>query len=186
MLSNININFEYDKTELLDLFNNSEKEYITKFSRTKAILDENVNELALFSKYFDTFPFIPRYDLSIELGQITGNSPPHVNPGNNGLLIFPVSGNPLILNTYSYITPFKDTNTGRPIMDVANMSPEELAAIETTIIETKEITQPIAIDGLTTFSLHTNSDPCPIILALKIPLIINWAIVYNFMKKSML
>jgi hypothetical protein len=182
--SNITINFEYDKTELLELFNNSEKEYFTPFSRSKAILGANASESDIFTRYFDAFPFIPKYDDSIELVQITGNSPPHINPGNNGLLIFPVSGNPLILNTYSYVTPFKDINSGRPIMDLVNMSPEQVTEIESTLIETKEVNQPIAVNGLQTFSIHTNAEPCPIILVLKVPVVVNWSTVYNFMKKD--
>lgn len=184
MPANITFNFDYDKTELLNLFNNSEKQYLTKYSRTSANLDMGIAESELFSRYFNEFPFISKFDLNIELLQITGNVRPHINPGNNGFLMFPVSGNPLIVNTYSYVTPYKHPNSDRPMIDAINMSEEGVAAIESTLVDSKAITQPIAINGLHTFSMRVSEEPYPIVLLLKIPMAVNWATVYNYLRQD--
>ena len=182
MPSNIILNIDYDKTELLDLFNNSERLVLNNFNRVVAILGDNFSKLPIFTRYLDMFNFIPKSDLSIELLQITGNSKPHINPGNNGLLIFPVSGTPLILNTYSYTTPHKDEN-GRLEMDSRSMSSDEISAIESTLIESVPIEHPIAVDGLTTLSFHVTTEPYPIVLVLKINKMVDWADVYSFIKR---
>lgn len=183
MPSNITINLDYDKTELLELFNNSEKLLLTSFDRVKADLPEGACDLPIFAKYFEMFSqFVPKHDLSLELLQIAGNVRPHINPGNNGLIIFPISGTPLTLNTYSYATPYKDKG-GRPIMDAINMSPEEVSEIEATLIESIAVTQPILVDGLTTLSFRVSEEPHPLVLILKVSTLVNWFAVHNFVKR---
>jgi hypothetical protein len=184
MLSTIPFNFDYDKIELLNLFNNADKQYLTKFNRTSANLELGIAESELFSRYFNEFPFISKFDLNIEIIQITGNARPHINPGNNGFLILPISGNPLIVGTYSYVTPYKFPNSDRPMMDVLNMSPETLANVESTFIESISVTQPTAVNGLRTFSFSVNDEPHPIVLLLKIPKTVDWSTVYNHLKQD--
>lgn len=172
--------FSYDPTAFLTLFNDSTKSSLSNFNRILANLPSGICETDLMKPFFDAFNFIPKNDLSIEILQLTGNSKPHINPGNNGIILFPLQGS-ILLNHYSYITPYKDENR-RPVMNQQNMSDAELLAIESTKIDTTVIDRPTLIDGLQTMSFHMNS-PEPIVLALKVNKIRDWFDVYNFTKK---
>lgn len=169
--SHIDIKFDYQKQELLNLFNNSPKTQPTNSSRIVADLGKNAIDSTLLAPFFNKFSFIPKNDLSYELIQLLEKTRPHINPGNAGLLIFPVNGL-LTLNTYSYVTPTKDSN-GRLTMDFLNMSDEEITEIEKTKIESVGIASPTAVDGLTTFSLEP-TEPETIILVLKIDISSSW------------
>lgn len=179
MTSHMDITFDYDKQELLDLFNNSTKKQATNSSRILADLGDNVIDSMTIAPFFDKFSFIPRTNLSYELVHLVDKTKPHVSPGNAGLLIFPVSGS-LTLNTYSYVSPMKDS-AGRPTMDFLNMSAEEIAEIEKTKIESVVIDSPMAIDGLTTFSLEP-TEPNTIVLILKIARRQSWDSVTSMLK----
>lgn len=182
MPSHININYTYDANSILEVFNNAEK-YTTPRSpmQLMAKLGKAVYDDPLFAPFFDTFPFVPKNDLSIDLLQLTANQKPHINPGNNGLLIFPLDVG-FILNTYSYQTPTVD-DTGRPVMDPTTITPADYVEIETTLIESVLITTPVAIDGLTTFSIHLDEGtPSSTFLVLKIDKNTSWSTAYNFCK----
>lgn len=181
MPSHININYTYDASSILEVFNNAEKHTPPNLpNQLTANLGKAVYDNPLFAPFFDTFPFIPKNDFSIDLIQLTGNQRPHINPGNNGLLIFPL-GVGLILNTYSYQTTTVD-DTGRPVMDHSTMTPADYAEIESTLIESVLITTPVAIDGLTTFSFHLDDNNPVKLLILKIDKNCSWETAYNFCK----
>jgi hypothetical protein len=180
MPSYYKFDFDHDPNALLTLFNDFSKTTFNNFNRIKADLPTGICESDLMKPFFDAFYFIPKYDLSIEILQLTGNTRPHINSGNNGLIIFPIQGT-ILLNNYSYVTPFTDENY-RPVMDHLNMGEEEILAIESTKIESVVIDRPTLIDGLKTLSFHPNSSN-PIVLALKVNKIIEWYEVYNFTKK---
>jgi hypothetical protein len=183
MPSNIVLNFAYDKNEILELFNNSEKSSLPNVvnSRIRAVLPSGIHESPIFSKYLTGLPFVARNDLSIDIFQIRKKMKPFVTTEVNGLLVFPISGSSLILNTYSYVTPYTNEN-GRPIIDL-NISDEEVAAIEETLVDSVLIDQPVAIDGLTTFTIEPSSEPFPVVMMLKIDQSWDWATVYNFCRK---
>lgn len=171
MASHVTINQEYPKQELADLFAASTKTEANNSSRLIADLGENAFDSELLAPLFRRFTFVPKNDNSVELCQFVDNTRPHINPGNTGLVIFPVSGS-LTLNTYSYVTPTSDAN-GRPTMDFLNMSDVEIAEIEATKTESVVIDSPMAIDGLTTFSLHP-TQPDTVVLVLKIDMLRSW------------
>lgn len=179
MKSHISINFDYSKSTLLDMFNSVSK---TAFPRwNKANLPAGVNEFVEFESYFNAFTFLLKEDDTIEISELTANTKPHVNPGNNGLIVFPISGT-LTLNTYSYVSKTLD-QYGRRAIDTAAMTEEEQAQIESTLIESVDITSPMAIDGLTTFSLHPK-DGSATVLFLKIPMNVQWDQVIAELTKS--
>ena len=185
MPSHININHTYDASSILEVFNNAEKYSPPPMAGQAniATLGSEAYNDPLFAPFFDKFPFIPKNDLSIDLLQLTGNQRPHINPGNNGLLIFPLDVG-FILNTYSYQTTTVD-DAGRPTMNFGTMTVADFDAIETTLIESVMITTPVAIDGLTTFSMHLDGGTPPTLLVLKIDKTINWSTVYNYCKSML-
>jgi hypothetical protein len=185
MPSNIIVNVDYDKTELLELFNTSEKSDLPDIvnSRIKVDFPTGIHTLPIFSKLIDTFHFVARHDQSIELFQIRRKTNPYVSSGFNGFVVLPISGTPLILNTYSYVSPHT-TVTGRPYLDL-RMPAEEAAAIEETLIDSVPINQPVAIDGLTTFSFEAVEEPFPIVLLLRIDQSWDWTTAYNFCRKML-
>ncbi len=181
MPSHINVNYTYDASSILEVFNNAEKYSPPRVpTDIMARLSPAPYNDPMFAPFFDTFPFIPKNDLSIDLLQVTANHRPHINPGNNGLLVFPLDGG-FILNTYSYqVTTFD--STGRPTMDFSTMTPADYAEIESTLIDSVVITTPVAIDGLTTFSFHLDDNNPVTLLILKIDKNCNWETAYNFCK----
>jgi hypothetical protein len=179
MASHININYEYSKQELADLFAGLSKTQATNSTRLMADLGENSFDLESLSPFFTKFNFIPKNDLSVELAEFVNITKPHINPGNNGLLIFPVSGS-MTLNTYSYMTTTVDDN-GRPTMDFLNMSEEEIDVIEGTKTGSVVIDTPIAVDGLTTFSLEP-TEVNTVVLVMKIDKNQSWESVVEILE----
>jgi hypothetical protein len=176
MPSNITFSFDYDPSDFLKLFNDSEKSVLTD-SITQANLGENVTESPLLESFFYRFPFISKNNSSAELIQFVGSTRPHINPGNNGLLVFPIRGS-LTLNTFSYVPPTKDEN-GRPTMDPKSLTEGEIAAIEATKVDSVTVSTPMAVDGLTTHSFSP-AEVDPIFLILKIDKTISWSHVEKF------
>lgn len=171
MSYNIGFNFQYSKQQLLDLFNSSSKVESNNSTRILANLGSEPYSIPEVSLFFQAFPMIPRHENSCDFAQFIDNTRPHINNGNNGLLVFPVSGS-LTLNKYSYETPEVDSE-GRPFMDFLNMSAEQIADIELTKTDSVVIDTPMAINGLTTHSLHP-TEPNTIVLILKIPKTESW------------
>jgi len=165
MTSKVNFSYNYSKQDLLTLFNNSTKTTSENSVRSTANLGAQSFDLEELAPFFETFSFIEKHDNSCELSSFLKNGEPRINPENNGLLIFPVNGS-LTLNTYSYVTPSKDS-TGRPVMNVDSMDSAEIALIEQTKTDSVVIDAPIAVDGLTTYSLHPTA-PNTIVFMLKI------------------
>jgi hypothetical protein len=171
MSSHVNINYQYSAQDLLDAFNSATKVPSNNSTRLIADLGEEAYSLELLAPFFEKFSFIPKNDNSLTLCQFVDKTRPHINPDNNGILVFPISGS-LSLNKYSYVTNETDEN-GRPVMDFLNLTEEEIAAIEATKSETFVIDAPIAIDGLSTYSLEPTA-PDTIVFVLKIHRSTSW------------
>lgn len=176
MPSYVKFNHDYDQQQLLNLFNESQKFASNNSVRNVANLGEDCQNSDILAPLFASFSFIPKNSNSCELSQFIKNGNPRTNPGNNGLLIFPVSGS-LSLNIYDYVSDNTDSE-GRPVLDPESMSESELAEIEQTKIETVQIDSPIAVDGLTTYSLSP-SEPNTIVLMLKIDIAKSWESTYT-------
>jgi hypothetical protein len=176
MTSKVNFSYDYSKQDLLNLFNNSTKTTSDNSVRIIADLGDKPYELQEIAPFFEAFSFMIKDDKACELSKFLKNGNPRINSENNGLLIFPVNGS-LTLNTYSYVTPSKDS-TGRPVMN--ELYEAEIAAIETTKNNSVVISSPTAIDALTTYSLHpTESDT--IVFMLKINSQQSWESVVEFL-----
>jgi hypothetical protein len=171
MSSYIKFNHTYATQELLDLFNNSDKTLSSSSVRNIANLGKDCYNSQNLSPFFTAFPFIPKNDNSCELSQYLKEGTPRTNSGNNGLLIFPVSGS-LSLSIYSYVSDNKDS-AGRPILEPENISDSELTQIEQTKTETVEISSPIAVDGLSTYSLEP-TEPNTVVFIMKINKFQSW------------
>ena len=159
-------NFTYDKQPLLNLYNESDK--FNYPERIRANLPINTSE---FKPFLDKFQFVPHYDDCVEISELTQGTNPHINPGNNGLLIFPISGT-VSLKVYSYV-PQKRYEKGRPFIDIKNLPESALNDIKASMTETINITEPIVVNGLMTHSLEPIDTPA-VILVLKMPVSVQW------------
>jgi hypothetical protein len=178
MTSKVNFSYDYSKQDLLNLFNSSTKVPSDSYSeRSIANLGDQPYELEEIAPFFESFSFMLKDDKACELSKFLTKGAPHINAGNNGLLIFPVNGS-LTLNTYSYVTPSKDS-TGRPVMN-AEMDSAEIALIEQTKTDSVVISSPTAVNGLSTFSLEPTA-PDTIVFMLKINRQQSWESVVEFL-----
>jgi hypothetical protein len=140
-----------------------------------ATLTSGISSTSDFAQYFKDFDLVNQHDDAMELCEFFGATNPHTNPYNNGLIIFPVSGT-LTLNTYSYLPPAYNPKTmNRASFDFKNMSEQDKVIVTSSLVDSVDITSPMVIDGLTTYSLQPKSGTTSaIVLVLKIPMIHTW------------
>jgi hypothetical protein len=165
MSAYFNINFTYDPQPLMDLMN------LYNTSTTAVLhadLPVGISTSTVFDSYFDrvTTAIVPRDDRSIELCGIAKGVVPKINPNNNGIIVFPVSGE-TILKTYSYVPPVD--SSGRPTMDNV-----DTATILSTLVSSTSITSPTVINGLTVYSISRDENQFPVVLLLKIGKNVSW------------
>lgn len=177
MASYTKINFSYDKQSLLNLFTNSPKEVTPKI--THAEISDGFCDLPEFDVFFEKFKMIPRHNGYPALSEITATLPPHANPGNNGLIIFPVAGI-VRLTTYEYDLHRQDSN-GDSVIDNSVVNNNTLNEIETTLLETYDIVEPIVIDGKKTHTFSPVESPA-IIFVLKIPNLVSVTQILNSLR----
>lgn len=158
--------FVFDRPHLLEIFNCSEKD-VSSTSFTKSKIDllkiEEINNL------FDHFSFIPRDIRSVDLVKIEKSVGPYINPYNNGLILFPLTGS-LKINFYQYVPYY---NNERPTLNPnVKKSKKLLQKIEDSFVEEIKIDKPVAFNGLIP---HTYAPIGEFIsLILKIPLNYDW------------
>jgi hypothetical protein len=180
MLSNTSntfysINFDYEKQPLMDA-------YISANTNSSYIVPAGANSSALFSPFFEHFPpcVIPKDDRSIKIQKIVHTEYRTLIGECNGMIIFPVNGEALLC-IYSYDIQ-ADPNTGRPTINSKNFTPEDMENIESTIVTTTPITQPMVVSGFQLFSIKRGSDlpgSAPTVLSLMINGTESWSNVCN-------
>lgn len=155
-------NFDYNTDELLKLFDDSTKVISNLWLEVTDDVTSDWNVLPFFSK----FDFIRSHTGNMALASVLSSSTnPYVNPGNNGLIFFPLAGS-LECSFYSYQPPLVD---GRPHLPPRNSLKK---VIEPTKCDVVTIDKPTAINGLIPHSYEL-SGPFKCFI-LKIPLNINW------------
>jgi hypothetical protein len=162
------INFEYDKNILLDIFENNPKEIVNShFTKTKYL----INEDKILESFYKKFDFIPLDRDSVELFELTSAVNPHVNPRNNGLIFFPVQG----LIEYTFYNYIPELVNGRPKLDPGTVldGTELHSKINSTLVDKKIVLKPMIINGLITHSYRPLVRPSKV-LVLKIPTHVNW------------
>lgn len=152
----------YDKSSLSELFSTSNKARIKSMYQVN---DEIYNHPSIVA-LFEQCPFISHNRFNVELGIIDRYVPPYISPGNNGLVLFPISGT-LKLNFYSY--PGTRETLGPFIPKTTKL----LNEIESTLIEAVLIDRPTVFNGLVTHSYGPVGDPA-LLAVLKIPLDMDW------------
>ena len=155
-------NFEYDTDELLKLFDDSTKAISNLWLEVTDDVTSDWNVLPFFGK----FDFIRNHKGNMALASVlTSSTNPYVNPGNNGLIFFPLVGS-LECSFYSYQPPLVD---GRPHLPPRN---ELRNVVKPTKCDVVIIDKPTAINGLIPHSYELSGlFKCFI---LKIPLNIDW------------
>ncbi len=114
-------------------------------------------------------PFIHRQSC-LSFIRIYGETHPHTNTGNAGLVIFPVTGS-MVIDCYNYVPP-RDCD-GKPIL---KSSPDNLSKeILDTHYLSHVIDKPIIVDGRGVYRLCRQlNKPTPVALVFKLDLNINW------------
>ena len=157
-------NFDYDPSVFLKIFNeNAKDESASPFAKTLFPIHQD----PYLELFYQQFNFIPTDRRSLEIMEVKKRVGPYVSPGNNGTIIFPLSG-ALEYNFYSYVPT--TVENGRPILKPGTA---DLRTVEPTLTETIKVTRPIAINGLKTHMYRPVESPT-IIFVLKIPLNVSW------------
>ncbi len=156
------LNCQYDKESLSNLFSSASKARIKSMYQ---VTDEIYNHPSIVA-LFEQCPFISHNHFNVELGIIDRYVPPYISPGNNGLVLFPISGT-LKLNFYSY--PGTRETLGPFIPKTTKL----LNEIESTLIETVLIDKPVAFNGLIPHSYGPVGVQV-LVAVLKIPLDVDW------------
>ena len=168
------VEFDYDKESLLALFNNSPKGNFHKHFLEVAL--PNISHRIELSNFFSVFHYITQTDRNIALQEITSEVLPYVSPGNNGLIIFPISG-ALEVSFYDY-TPLVNEDSRPQLLpkDAADI----LDKITATRCKTIIIDKPTAINGLIVHSYKPLSTPT-IVFCLKIQPSLSWDELLTFL-----
>lgn len=159
------IDCDYNKSELLKLFILSNKANVKSLYEVVDDIKDNEYVVDLFRQ----FKIIPHNKFNIALGEFQRQVLPYISPGNNGLIIFPLSGS-IEFNFYSYGEDFKREQLSPYRVN----DPEEISTIRKTLKETLIIEQkPVAINGLITHDYRPLVGPA-VAMILKIPLSVDW------------
>lgn len=165
----IKLNFDYSKDTFLTIFNNAEKTP-TSPRRNTAKLPVGIATSPELESFFTRFPFIQQHDDSIEIFELTSNTPPRINENNNGSIIFPLSGAAILKNyDFKFADPL-DT-WAYAIKQGTRLTSTMINDIEETLLETVVLDSPYAFNGQITHSYQTDG---VILLSLHIPLSISW------------
>jgi hypothetical protein len=173
-------NLTYDKTQILELY----EQYIHEFpaehnlrSPFLSISDSiDLTDCPAISAIMDCVPLIPSRTSSYQLTSIYKNVHAHTNPGNNGTIFFPVSGE-LEVDFYSWPAPLDEH--GRPLLSPMpdtrpKFTDEEKAELDSSIFTTIKVDRPIAINGLKVHGYRPVSLEPPICFVIRIPLDVDW------------
>lgn len=167
------LDVDYDRECLLEIFYKSKK-------NLNGIMYEVIDHIDTeFSvvKLFEEFNFIKFTQKNLFLGEIIKESPPYINPGNNGQIMFPLLGE-LEVTFYSYPGEMVE---GRPVL-LPNRKNQELTnKILSTKTETILVNKPTVINGLVTHSYKPSSNRA-VIAALKLPLDYSWNEIIEFIE----
>jgi hypothetical protein len=172
----IDINFDYDKDALESMFRNS-----SDISRTGpfTFVDSDITVLETVSNIFDKFNF-PLFNHHCTLTTIRRAVPIHTNPGNNGLIVFPVSGE---LNVEFYSAPAPVVNgltlLSPYLKDRPPMTAQEIDEIQNSKFASKVVKNPIAINGRKIYSYYPALGTMPLVFILKIPFEMDWTQIQN-------
>lgn len=176
----IDINIDYDTDALASMYNNA-----SGLSRTGpfAAVDADLTLFETVSDLFDKFN-LPLNKNNCSLTTIQRPVPIHTNPGNNGLIIFPLSGElqvefysaeAPVINGLTMLTPY--------LKDRPPMSKEDIAVILNSKFVSKVVKTPIAINGRKIYSYYPTNGTVPLVFLLKIPFGIDWSQIQDLTEK---
>lgn len=167
-----NFIYEYDKKIILDFFEDQEREgYIQRqgpfvYANNKKELRKIIDNLSITIEGSKDWDF--------GLAKIIKPTGYHINPNNNGLLIFPIEKN-LMIDFYRYQMIETDISL------MGEKMPNNLKEkIKETFIHLEEIDNCFAFDGKVIHNLYPKNDYA-IFFAFKIPSEIPWKKIYNLL-----
>jgi hypothetical protein len=163
--------FDYEVDELLKLFDDSKKVISNLWLQVTDDITTDWNVLPFFGK----FDFIRSHPGNMALASVLSSTTnPYVNPGNNGLIFFPLKGS-LECSFYSYQPPLVD---GRPHLPPRNSLREVIKPLKSNVIT---IDKPTAINGLIPHSYELTGQFK--FFVLKIPLDVEWNVLVDHIDK---
>ena len=144
----IDVDVEYNKDAFIAMYDDTLLTTHGSFVSVSSDLTGYEDVVELFDKFC-----LPLNNNNCSLSTISKPVAIHTNPGNNGLIVFPLKGeleikfysaNPPIVKGLPMLTPH--------LKDRPQMSLNEINAINDSKIATKIITKPIAINGRRIYS----------------------------------
>jgi hypothetical protein len=166
----IDINLEYDIGSLVALYD--ETSLVSQGPFVHVGTDITVSETVV--ELFDKFN-LPLNNNNCSLTTIRRAVDIHTNPGNNGLIIFPLLGD-LEVGFYSAEAPIVNglTMLSPYLKDRPPISAESIKTILNSKFATKTITKPIAINGRKIYSYRPVNGTIPLVFLIKIPFGVEW------------
>lgn len=167
----IDVNVEYNKDAFVAMYSDTSLTTYGSFASVSSDLTGYEDVAELFDKFC-----LPLNNNNCSLSKIIKPVAIHTNPGNNGLIVFPLTGelevkfysaSPPIVNGLPMLTPH--------LKDRPHMSLDEINTINNSKIATKIITKPIAINGRKIYSYRPIGNSFPLVFLLKIPFGVEWA-----------
>lgn len=166
----IKINVEYDIDALSAMYNT------TMLSKTGPFVsvNEDITVSEAVSDLFEKFN-LPMNNNHCSLTSINRSVGIHTNPGNNGLIIFPLSGD-LQVEFYSASAPIINglTMLSPYLKDRPPITVEDTNAILDSKFASVVVDTPIAVNGRRIYSYTPINGTTPLVFLLKIPFGVDW------------
>ena len=173
-------NLTYDKNQILELYEQYIHEFPAEHNLKSPFLSISdsiaLTDCPAIAKIMDCVPVIPVRTSSYQLTSIYKNVHAHTNPGNNGTIFFPVSGE-LEVDFYSWPAPLDEH--GRPLLSPMpgnrhEFTSEEKDDLDNSLFTTIKVDRPIAINGLKVHGYRPVSLEPPLCFVIRIPLDLSW------------
>ena len=167
----IDINIAYDVDALVSMYD----ETLLVSQGPFKYLNTDITAYEAVVDLFDKFN-LPLNNNNCSLTTICKAVGIHTNPGNNGLIVFPLLGD-LEVEFYSAEAPLVNglTMLSPYLKDRPPISPDEIKTILNSKSATKVINRPIAINGRKIYSYRPVNGTIPLVFLLKIPFGVEWS-----------
>ena len=172
----------YDKDFFAAVYENNPVEEFGSFRSVTE--DSNLIFLEEVNSLFDKF-CIDLTARNCALTRVTRQVVPHTNPGNNGLILFPIDGQ-LEISFFSYDPPIVNgmTMLSPHPKDRVQLSNDETRKLIKSRFETFVVEDPIAINGRRIFSYRPVNGTQPLVFLLKIPFNMSWESIKIILENS--
>ena len=166
----INIDMDYDIDTFISMYDTTSLQTSGPFAAFNGDLTGYEDVVNLFDKFS-----LPLNNSNCKLTTIFKAVSVHTNPGNNGLILFPLAGD-LVVKFYSAEPPIVN---GLPMLtpylkNRPHLTSNEYNTIINSEFATKILKNPIAINGRKLYAYSPANGTIPLVFLLKIPFGVEW------------